>query len=136
MRDMSNLNNVFNQVKVSKNNDVNEFMTNFLYHNQDFFKRCLKLGITKFDSSSSDLGQEGVDIYYEKGTWKWGSQGMENQMVKRGHIKVLRSDSNTSCLQATNKLINRILNNIYRTIENIKCVEEKRYDDRKLNVCR
>jgi len=133
---MSNLNNVFNQVKVSKNNDVNEFMTNFLYHNEDFFKRCLKLGITKFDSSSSDLGQEGVDIYYEKGTWKWGSQGMENQMVKRGHIKVLRSDSNTSCLQATNKLINRILNNIYRVIENIKCVEEKRYDDRKLNVCR
>ena len=130
------LNNVFDQVKVSKNNDVNEFMTNFLYHNQDFFKRCLKLGITKFDSSSSDLGQEGVDIYYEKGTWKWGSQGMENQMVKRGHIKVLRSDSNTSCLNATNKLINRILNNIYRVIENIKCVEEKRYDDRKLNVCR
>ena len=130
------LDNVFNQVKVSKNNDVNEFMTNFLYHNEDFFKRCLKLGITKFDSSSSDLGQEGVDIYYEKGTWKWGSQGMENQMVKRGHIKVLRSDSNTSCLQATNKLINRILNNIYRVIENIKCVEEKRYDDRKLNVCR
>ena len=130
------LNNVFNQVKVSKNNDVNEFMTNFLYHNEDFFKRCLKLGITKFDSSSSDLGQNDVDIYYEKGTWKWGSQGMENQMVKRGHIKVLRSDSNTSCLQATNKLINRILNNIYRVIENIKCVEEKRYDDRKLNVCR
>ena len=130
------LNNVFNQVKVSKNNDVNEFMTNFLYHNQDFFKRCLMLGITKFDSSSSDLGQEGVDIYYEKGTWKWGSQGMENQMIKRGHIKVLRSDSNTSCLNATNKLINRILNNIYRVIENIKCVEEKRYDDRKLNVCR
>ena len=130
------LNNVFNQVKVSKNNDVNEFMTNFLYHNEDFFKRCLNLGITKFDSSTSDLGQEGVDIYYEKGTWKWGSQGMENQMVKRGHIKVLRSDSNTSCLQATNKLINRILNNIYRVIENIKCVEEKRYDDRKLNVCR
>ena len=130
------LNNVFDQVKVSKNNDVNEFMTNFLYHNEDFFKRCLKLGITKLDSSSSHLGQEGVDIYYEKGTWKWGSQGMENQMVKRGHIKVLRSDSNTSCLQATNKLINRILNNIYRVIENIKCVEEKRYDDRKLNVCR
>jgi len=130
------LDNVFNQVKVSKNNDVNEFMTNFLYHNEDFFKRCLKLGITKFDSSSSDLGQNDVDIYYEKGTWKWGSQGMENQMVKRGHIKVLRSDSNTSCLQATNKLINRILNNIYRVIENIKCVEEKRYDDRKLNVCR
>ena len=130
------LNNVFNQVRVSKIDDVNEFMTNFLYHNEDFFKRCLKLGITKFDSSSSDLGQEGVDIYYEKGTWKWGSQGMENQMVKRGHIKVLRSDRNTSDLNATNKLINRILNNIYRVIENIKCVEEKRYDDRKLNVCR
>ena len=130
------LNNVFDQVKVSKNNDVNEFMTNFLYHNEDFFKRCLNLGITKFESVGVDLGQEGVDIYYEKGTWKWGSQGMENQMVKRGHIKVLRSDSNTSCLQATNKLINRILNNIYRVIENIKCVEEKRYDDRKLNVCR
>ena len=130
------LNNVFNQVEVSKNNDVNEFMTNFLYHNEDFFKRCLNLGITKFESTSIDLGQEGVDIYYEKGTWKWGSQGMENQMVKRGHIKVLRSDRNTSDLNATNKLINRILNNIYRVIENIKCVEEKRYDDRKLNVCR
>ena len=57
-------------------------------------------------------------------------------MIKRGHIKVLRSDGDTSCLNATNKLINRILNNIYRVIENIKCVEEKRYDDRKLNVCR
>ena len=133
---MSNLNNVFDQSKFSKNNEVNHFMSMFLYHNQDFFKRCLKLGITKFDSSSSDLEQNDVGIYYEKGTWKWGSQGMETQMVKRGHIKVLRSDSNTSCLNATNKLINRILNNIYRVIENIKCVEEKRYDDRKLNVCR
>ena len=130
------LNNVFNQVKISKNNDVNEFMTNFLYHNQDFFKRCLKLGITKFDSSSSDLGQNDVGIYYEKGTWKWGSQGMENQMIKRGHIKVLRSDGDTSCLNATNKLINRILNNINRTIENFKCISEGRYDDRKLNPCR
>ena len=133
---MSNLNNVFDQSKFSKNNEENHFMSMFLYNNQDFFKRCLKLGITKFDSSSSDLGQNDVGIYYEKGTWKWGSQGMETQMVKRGHIKVLRSDSNTSCLNATNKLINRILNNIYRVIENIKCVEEKRYDDRKLNVCR
>ena len=125
------LNNVFDQVKVSKNNDVNEFMTNFLYHNQDFFKQCIDLKLKNVNSISHNVG-----IYYEKGTWKWGSQGMENQMIKRGHIKVLRSDDNTSCLQATNKLINRILNNIYRVIENIKCVEEKRYDDRKLNVCR
>ncbi len=131
-----NLDNVFNQVEVSKNNDVNEFLNQFLYHNRDFFKRCLNLGITKFESTSIDLGQDNVGIYYEKGTWKWGSQGMENHMVKRGHIKVLRSDRNTSDLNATNKLINRILNNIYRVIENIKCVEEKRYDDRKLNVCR
>jgi len=130
------LNNVFDQVKVSKNNDANEFMHNFLYHNQDFFKRCLNLGITKFESTSIDLGQDNVGIYYEKGTWKWGSQGMENQMVKRGHIKVLRSDGDTSCLNATNKLINRILNNIYRVIENFKCIKEGRYDDRKFNVCR
>ena len=57
-------------------------------------------------------------------------------MIKRGHIKVLRSDDSTSCLNATVKLVNRILNNCYRTIENIKCVREGRYDDRKLNPCR
>ena len=131
-----NLDSVFNQVEVSKNNDVNEFLNHFLYHNQDFFKRCLNLGITKFESTSIDLGQDNVGIYYEKGTWKWGSQGMENQMVRRGHIKVLRSDDGTSCLNATPKLLNRILNNIYRDIENAVCVSEGRYDDRKFNPCR
>ena len=58
-------------------------------------------------------------------------------MIKRGHIEIVKDHyNNCYCIDATSKLKNRILNNIYRTIENIKCVEEKRYDDRKLNVCR
>jgi hypothetical protein len=60
-----------------------------------------------------------------------------NQMIKRGHIEIVKDHRNNCyCLDATVKLVNRILNNCYRTIENIKCVREGRYDDRKLNVCR
>ena len=129
---MNNVNNILSQVKISKNNEVNDFMKSFVYHNEKFFEKCLNLKLKNLSS----LPESGIGIYYEKGPWKWGSQGMENQMIKRGHIKVLRSDDSTSCLNATVKLVNRILNNCYRTIENIKCVREGRYDDRKLNPCR
>ena len=60
-----------------------------------------------------------------------------NQMIKRGHIKIVKDHNNNCyCIDATLKLKNRILNNIYRTIENFKCISEGRYDDRKLNPCR
>ena len=65
-----------------------------------------------------------------------GFRGYAKLNEKRGFIKVLRSDWDTSCLDATPKLVNKILNNIYQTLENIKCVKEKRYDDRKLTPCR
>jgi len=118
-------------VKLSKNDDVNEFMNAFLYHNKDFFQECIDNNIKDVSSSTHEVG-----IYYEKGPWKWGSEGMQNQMLRRGHIHVLRSDRSTSCLNATPKLLQRILNNIYRTIENFNCISEGRYDDRKLNPCR
>ena len=51
-------------------------------------------------------------IYYEKGSFKWGSQGMQNKCEKKGFIKVLRNDFDTSCLAATPKLVNKILNAI------------------------
>ena len=135
------LNQIPTQVKLSKNHDVNEFMSSFLYHNEKFFQSCVDLEIKEITQSivngySKSTSNSGIGIYYEKGPWKWGSQGMENQMVRRGHIKVLRSDDGTSCLNATPKLLNRILNNIYRDIENAVCVSEGRYDDRKFNPCR
>ena len=57
--DMSNLNNVFDQSKFSKNNEVNHFMSMFLYHNQDFFKKCVKLGI----NDTNDTYKFIKDIY-------------------------------------------------------------------------
>ena len=117
-------------IKLSTNKEVNDFMHSFYYHNHQYFRECISKGVKKVNSSS-DIG-----IYYEKGKWKGGSEGMQNSMKKRGFVKVLRSDWDTSCLDATPKLVNKILNNIYRTLENIKCVKEKRYDDRKLTPCR
>ena len=135
------LNQIPTQVKLSKNHDVNEFMNSFLYNNESFFQKCVDLEVKEItqsmvDGYSESTPNSGIGIYYEKGPWKWGSQGMENQMIKRGHIKVLRSDKGTSCLNATPKLLNRILNNIYRTMENVVCINEGRYDDRKFNPCR
>ena len=139
---MSNyLNTIPTNIKLSKNHEVNEFMNSFLYHNESFFQKCINLGVKEItqsmvDEYSKSTPNSGIGIYYEKGPWKWGTQGMENQMVRRNHIKVLRSDRSTSCLNATPKLLNRILNNIYRDIENAVCVSEGRYDDRKFNPCR
>ena len=132
---MSNLNNVFDQSKFSKNNEVNHFMSMFLYHNQDFFKKCVKLGIN--DTNDTSLDHFKVGIHYECGPHKWGSVGLMNQMIKRGHIEIVKDHRNNCyCLDATVKLVNRILNNCYRTMENFKCISEGRYDDRKLNPCR
>ena len=132
---MSNLNNVFDQSKFSKNNEVNHFMSMFLYHNQDFFKKCVKLGIN--DTNDTSLDHFKVGIHYECGPDKWGSVGLMNQMIKRGHISIAKDHRNDCyCLDATTKLIHRILNNLYRTIGNIKCVKEKRYDDRNFSICK
>ena len=132
---MSNLNNVFDQSKFSKNNEVNHFMSMFLYHNEDFFKNCVKLGI--YDTNDTSLDHFKVGIHYECGPHKWGSVGLMNQMIKRGHVTIGKDHMNDCyCLDATAKLVNRILCNIYRALENIKCVKEGRYDDRNFSICK
>ena len=123
------------EIKLSTNQEVNDFMHAFYYHNHGYFRKCVERGVKKIVVQGEQV-VSGVGIYYEKGKWKWGSEGMQNSMERRGFIKVLRDDYNTSCLDATPKLVNKILNNIYRTLENIKCVKEKRYDDRNLTPCR
>ena len=129
---MNNVNNILNQVKISKNNQVNDFMKAFVYHNEKFFTKCLTNKMGNFRKLPFSIG-----IHYECGPHKWGSEGLMNQMIKRGHIEIVKDHRNNCyCLDATVKLVNRILNNCYRTIENIKCVREGRYDDRKLNPCR
>ena len=128
----NNVKNILNQVKISKNNQVNDFMKAFVYHNEKFFTKCLTNKMGNFRTLPFSIG-----IHYECGPHKWGSVGLMNQMIKRGHIEIVKDHRNNCyCLDATVKLVNRILNNCYRTIENIKCVREGRYDDRKLNPCR
>tara|TARA_R100001086_G_C11773723_1_gene241602 strand:- start:333 stop:728 length:396 start_codon:yes stop_codon:yes gene_type:complete len=128
----NNVKNILNQVKISKNNQVNDFMKAFVYHNEKFFTKCLTNKMGNFRKLPFSIG-----IHYECGPDKWGSEGLMNQMIKRGHIEIVKDHRNNCyCLDATVKLVNRILNNCYRTIENIKCVREGRYDDRKLNPCR
>ena len=130
-------NSIPSNIKLSKNDKVNEFMNCFIHHNYEFFQRCIDLGVTKFKSTSYDLGQNNVCIHYECGPDKWGSVGLMNQMIKRGHISIAKDHRNDCyCLDATTKLIHRILNNLYRTIGNIKCVKEKRYDDRNFSICK
>ena len=130
---MNNVKNILSQVKISKNNQVNDFMKAFVYHNEKFFEKCLNLKLKNLSS----LPELGIGIHYECGPDKWGSVSLMNQMIKRGHIEIVKDHRNNCyCLDATVKLVNRILNNCYRTIENIKCVREGRYDDRKLNPCR
>tara|TARA_R100000081_G_scaffold88744_1_gene60603 strand:- start:124 stop:642 length:519 start_codon:yes stop_codon:yes gene_type:complete len=123
------------KIKLSTNKEVNDFMYAFYYHNHEYFRECISKGVKKIVVQGEQV-VSGVGIYYEKGKWKWGSESMQNSMKRRGFIKVLRSDWNTSCLDATPKLVNKILNNIYRTLENIKCVKEGRYDDRNFTPCR
>ena len=130
-------------IKLSKNYQDDEFLNSFVYHNHSYFARCILNKINKIYMVGQDPkapiakgNDEYVGIHYETGKWKWGSESMQNSMKRRGFIKVLRSDWNTSCLDATPKLVNKILNNIYRTLENIKCVKEGRYDDRNFTPCR
>ena len=128
----NNVKNILDQVKISKNNQVNDFMKAFVYHNEKFFTTALTHKMGNFRKLPFSIG-----IHYECGPDKWGSEGLMNQMIKRGHIEIVKDHRNNCyCLDATVKLVNRILNNCYRTIENIKCVREGRYDDRKLNPCR
>ena len=97
-------------VLLSRNSELQEFLHNFYYHNVPFFQNCIDQGITKCPDNLSD--EDTPSIYYEKGPWKWGSQGMQNKCERKGFIKVLREDYDTSCLAATPKLVNKILNAI------------------------
>ena len=97
------------QLGLSKNYDTDQFMSMFLYHNKDFFQKLINGGYTKFPDDVECSGECG--IYYEKGPWKWGSQGMQNKMQKNGFIVPSKTHNNTgdSSLWATPKLINKIL---------------------------
>ena len=125
-------------IKLSKNDDVNEFMNSFIYHNENFFMTCISSGIKKIkDNNRFLLKSQNVGIHYETCRYKWGSVGLMNQMIKRGHVTIAKDHMNDCyCLDATAKLVNRILSNIYRAIENIKCVKEGRYDDRNFSICK
>jgi hypothetical protein len=123
------------EIKLSDNNEVNEFMYMFYYHNHAYFRKCVDKQVKKIVVRGEQF-VSGLGIYYEKGKYKWGSEGMQNSMKRRGFVKVLSSDCNTACLNATVKLVNKILNNIYRTLENVKCVKEGRYSDRNFTPCR
>ena len=35
----NNVKNILSQVKISKNNEVNDFMKSFVYHNEKFFEK-------------------------------------------------------------------------------------------------
>ena len=128
-------------IKLSKNDDVNEFMNSFVYHNEDYFMNCISCDVKKVKSwdhtnPKAPIGHS-LNGEFQNGKWKWGSVGLMNQMIKRGHITIAKDHKNDCyCLNATAKLINRILSNVYRALENIKCVEEGRYDDRNFSICK
>ena len=44
----NNVKNILSQVKISKNNEVNDFMKSFVYHNEKFFEKCLRLKMGNF----------------------------------------------------------------------------------------
>ena len=64
----NNVKNILSQVKISKNNEVNDFMKSFVYHNEKFFEKCLRLKMGNFRKLPFSIG-----IHYECGPDKWGS---------------------------------------------------------------
>tara|TARA_R100001510_G_C7641180_1_gene198805 strand:- start:1116 stop:1538 length:423 start_codon:yes stop_codon:yes gene_type:complete len=130
------------ETKLSNNHQDNDFLNAFIHHNYDYFSKLTYMGITAIEQVTGKApiakgNDQYVGIHYECGPDKWGSVGMMNKMIKRGLITIAKDHRNNCyCLNATAKLVNKILANINRTIENIKCVKEGRYNDRKLNPCR
>ena len=107
-------------VKLSKNFQDDEFLNSFLYHNEDYFGKCIYNDIQKIYMVGQDPkapiskgNDQFVGIHYETGKWKWGSVGMMNRMIKRGLVTIAKDHNNDCyCLNATSKLVNKILTEI------------------------
>ena len=89
----NNVKNILNQVKISKNNQVNDFMKAFVYHNEKFFTTALIHKMENFRTLPLSIG-----IHYECGPDKWGSVSLMNQMIKRGHIEIVKDHRNNCCI--------------------------------------
>ena len=109
-------------VKLSKNTNDDDFLNSFLYHNEDYFGKLINMKITKVEQVSAkapiDKGNDQyVGIHYETGKWKWGSVGMMNKMIRRGYITIAKDHNNDCyCLNATAKLVNKILTEINKSL--------------------
>ena len=111
-------------IKLSKNYQDDEFLNSFVYHNQSYFARCILNKINKIymvgqdPKAPIDKGNDQyVGIHYETGKWKWGSVGMMNKMIRRGYITIAKDHNNDCyCLNATAKLVNKILTEIWKKV--------------------
>jgi len=107
-------------IKLSKNNQDDEFLNSFLYHNENYFGKLIyndirKIGCNWAEAPIEKGNDQYVGIHYETGKWKWGSVGMMNKMIKRGYITIARDHNNDCyCLNATAKLVNKILKEIWK----------------------
>ena len=111
-------------IKLSKNYQDDEFLNSFVYHNQSYFARCILNKINKIYMVGQDPkapiakgNDDYVGIHYETGKWKWGSVGMMNKMIRRGYITIAKDHNNDCyCLNATAKLVNKILAKINKSL--------------------
>jgi hypothetical protein len=109
-------------VKLSKNYNDDEFLNSFVYHNESYFGKLINMNITKVEQVSAKApifkgNDQYVGIHYETGKWKWGSVGMMNKMIRRGYITIAKDHNNDCyCLNATAKLVNKILKEIWKNI--------------------
>ena len=111
-------------IKLSKNSENDEFLNAFLYHNEAYFSRCIFNNVKKIYMVGQDPkapiakgNDEYIGIHYETGKWKWGSVGMMNKMIKRGLVTIAKDHNNDCyCLNATAKLVNMILKEIWKKI--------------------
>ena len=108
------------EVKLSKNYDINEFLNSFLYHNPKYFNTLINIGYTSCptgDVCPADTGGFLPGIHYETGRWKWGSVGLMNNMIKRGLVTIVKDHNNNCyCLEATPKLVTKILKAVNNSI--------------------
>ena len=111
-------------IQLSKNSDNDEFLNAFLYHNEDYFSRCIYNDVKKIYTIGQNPkapiakgNDQNIGIHYETGKWKWGSVGMMNRMIKRGLVTIAKDHNNDCyCLNATAKLVNMILTVIWKKI--------------------
>ena len=111
-------------IKLSKHDQDDEFLNSFLYHNEAYFSRCIFNDIKKIYMVGQDPkapiakgNDQYIGIHYETGKWKWGSVGMMNKMIRRGYITIAKDHRNDCyCLNATAKLVNKILTEIWKNI--------------------